>query len=149
MIPGNHDFERNFYLGDSLEGWFYYNPNVFIDNGPSPRKYFRYNNVLIGLTHGDQEPINNLPLIMAQERPSDWGATKFREFHLGHLHHSKNAIYKPLYEHQGVMIRHMSSLTMNDAWHHRSGYVGSRKAAEAYLWDNKNGLKSIYYYTAE
>jgi hypothetical protein len=25
MVPGNHDYERNFYLGDSLEGWFYNN----------------------------------------------------------------------------------------------------------------------------
>jgi hypothetical protein len=141
MIPGNHDYERNFYLGDSLEGWFYNNPNVTVDNGPSPRKYYLYNNTLIGYTHGNEEKISDLPLLMAQEAPTLWASSKYREFHLGHMHHKKEIKYKSTEEYQGVIIRFMSSLSGTDSWHHRKGYVGSKKAAEAYIWDKDKGLK--------
>jgi hypothetical protein len=72
MVPGNHDYERNFYLGDSLEGWFYNNPNVTVDNSANPRKYYKYGQVLIGYTHGNEEKVTDLPLIMAHERSTDW-----------------------------------------------------------------------------
>lgn len=147
VIKGNHDEARSFYLGDSLEGWFNNNPNVNVNNGPSPRKYYKYNNTLIGLSHGNNERLNDLPLILAQENPIEWGMTKYREFHLGHYHFSKSANYNPAYEQNGVMIRHMSSLSANDSWSHSKGYVGGKRGAEAYLWSKDKGLKSILYYT--
>jgi hypothetical protein len=147
MVPGNHDFERNFYLGDSLEGWFNNNPNVNIDNSPNPRKYYKYNNILLGFTHGDGEKVTDLPLIMAQENPTSWGDTRFREFHLGHIHHKKEIKYQSTAEYQGVKIRYMSSLSGNDAWHHKKGYIGATRSAEAYLWDSNKGLKSTFLYT--
>lgn len=147
VVRGNHDEARSFHLGDSLEGWFNNNPNVNINNGPSPRKYYKYHNILIGLTHGNSERINDLPLILAQECPVEWGMTKYREFHLGHYHFSKSANYNPAYEQNGVMIRHMSSLSANDSWTHSKGYVGGKRSAEAYLWSQDKGLKSILYYT--
>lgn len=147
MVPGNHDFEKNFYLGDSLEGWFHNNPNVNIDNSPNPRKYYHYHNNLIGFTHGDSEKPANLPLIMAQENPTLWGSTKFREFHLGHYHHKKEIKYQSTAEYNGIRLRYMSSLSGNDAWHHKKGYVGSVQASEAYLWSQDKGLKSIFTYT--
>lgn len=146
IVSGNHDKERSFYIGDSLMGWFSNNPNVHVDNGPSSRKYYKYHNILLGFTHGDEEKVSNLPLIMAQERPIEWGATKYREFHLGHLHHSKSANYNPAYEQQGVMIRHMPSLSATDSWHSERGYVGSKRSAEAYMWSQEKGLKTIFYY---
>lgn len=147
MIPGNHDFERNFYLGDSLEGWFHNNPNVHINNSPNPRKYYQYENTLLGFTHGDSEKLTDLPLIMAQENPIAWSETEFREFHLGHYHHKKEIKYQSTSEYQGVKIRYMSSLSGNDAWHHKKGYIGATRSAEAYLWGSTQGLKAIFNYT--
>lgn len=147
MIPGNHDFERNFYLGDSLEGWFYNNENVIVDNSPSPRKYYLYNSILLGYTHGNEEKLIDLPLLMAQEVPVMWANSKHREFHLGHLHHKKEIKYKSTEEYQGVTIRFMSSLSGTDSWHHKKGYTGSKRAAEAYLWDSEKGLKGNLIYT--
>ena len=147
MVGGNHDTERVYFMGDSLEGWFSNNPNVNINNSPAQRKYYKYHNTLIGFTHGNNEKISDLPLILAQECPVDWGLTKYREFHLGHLHHVRSASYNPAFEQQGVMIRHMPSLSATDAWHSSRGYVANKRSAEAYLWSQDKGLKSILYYT--
>lgn len=149
MIPGNHDLERNFYLGDSLEGWFHNNENVTVDNKPSTRKYYNYGNVLIGYTHGDQEKLQNLPLIMAQEVPELWCKSLYREFHLGHLHQKKQTLIKPLEEHAGVIIRSMSSLSGTDSWHHTKGYVKNSRNAEAIIWNKEQGQMANIYYNGQ
>lgn len=146
MIPGNHDYERSFYLGDSLEGWFHNNENVTIDNTANPRKYYKYGKCLIGYTHGNNEKLTSLPMIMAQENPKWWGETVYREFHLGHLHHKREVEFKATNEYQGVLVRHMSSLSGTDSWHHRKGYIGAKKSAEAFLWDPEKGLINQSYY---
>jgi hypothetical protein len=146
VVPGNHDYERSFYLGDSLEGWFHNDQNVNIDNSPNPRKYFIYGKNLIGFTHGNNEKINDLPMIMAQENPVEWAMSHYREFHLGHLHHKKEGKFNATNELQGVMIRYMSSLSGTDSWHHKKGYIGARKSAEAFLWDKEKGLLNQSYF---
>lgn len=149
IIPGNHDVERSFYLGDSLEAWFHNNENVRIDNSASPRKYYNYGKVLLGLTHGSEENINYLPGIMAQEVPDLWGKTLYREFHLGHLHHRKSKAFLPTTEVQGTVVRYMSSLSGVDAWHHRKGFVGARRSAEAMIWDKELGLETSIFFNVE
>lgn len=146
IIPGNHDTERAFYIGDSLECWFHNNENVTVDNSASPRKYYKFGNVLLGFTHGNEEKITDLPGIMSQEVPEWWGETYFREFHLGHLHQKSSRVFLPNKEVQGTIVRHMSSLSATDAWHHKKGYVGARKSGEALVWDKKMGLFSNYYF---
>jgi predicted phosphodiesterase len=146
MVPGNHDFERNFYLGDSLEGWFYNNENVTVDNSANPRKYYKYGEVLIGYTHGNEEKVTDLPLIMANEKPNDWALSTFREFHLGHEHRKKEIKFKSTEEYQGVIIRYFNSLSATDSWHHKRGYVGAKRSAEALLWDKTKGLKNNLYF---
>lgn len=149
MVPGNHDLERNFYLGDSLEGWFHNNQNVNVDNRPSSRKYYNYGNVLIGYTHGDQEKIQNLPLIMAQEVPDLWSKSLYREFHIGHMHQKKQTVVKPLEEQTGVIIRSMSSLSGTDSWHHTKGYVKNQRNAEAIVWNKELGQMANIYYNGQ
>ena len=147
MIPGNHDYEKIFYLGDSLQGWFHNNENVNVNNLAAPRKYYKYEDILLGFTHGDKEKINDLPLIMAQENSINWGATKYREFHLGHIHHKQEIKYKSTHEYSGVVIRYMSSLSGTDAWHFNHGYVGSKRSAECLVWGSGKGLEQQIYYT--
>jgi hypothetical protein len=38
IIPGNHDEERTFYMGDALACRYEGNPNVTVDNSPKTRK---------------------------------------------------------------------------------------------------------------
>ena len=99
--------------------------------------------MLIGLTHGNQEKHSSLPVIMATERPHDWAASTVREWHVGHLHKARRVDYVGLDTHDGVPVRTLRSLSAVDAWHFRKGYVGTERAAEAYLYSRDSYVGSI------
>jgi len=147
VIPGNHDLERSHYMGKYLEAWFNNDPTVNINCGASPRKYYRFGNLLLGLTHGSEEKESSLPMIMATDIESKpmWSETKFHEWHLGHIHRKRNMKYelnksRELNEDLGVTIRYLSSLTGTEEWHHKKGFVGQIKAADAFIWNYDYGL---------
>lgn len=148
VIPGNHDFERSFYLGEFLSAWYYNDPMVNINNNASPRKYYVFGNVLLGFTHGSEEKESSLPMIMANDMDSKkyWSKTLFHEWHVGHIHRKRNMNYtvldknRMLNEDLGVTIRYLSSLTGNEEWHHKKGFVGQVKAADAFIWNDEFGL---------
>jgi hypothetical protein len=141
IIPGNHDEERTFYLGDSLECWYNNNKNVNINNKAMKRKYYLYGKNLIGLTHGYYEKLDRLPLLMSLEQPEMWAKSKFREWQTGDKHHKKE-IKTSLRENEseGVMVRILRSLSANDAWHFDKGFVGSQRAGEAFIRHFDKGL---------
>jgi hypothetical protein len=150
VIPGNHDFERSFYLGSYLQAWFKNDEIVNINNSASPRKYFVFGEVLLGFSHGGEEKEGALPLIMASDKDSKqyWSNTKYHEWHLGHIHRKKQVNYvtldkgTSLTEDLGVTVRYLSSLTGTEEWHHKKGFIGNIKAADAFIWNDKNGLIS-------
>lgn len=129
VVQGNHDFERMFYAGDFLDGWYRLDNNVFIDNSLSSRKYVRYKQNLIMFTHGDKEKPSDLPLIMATENTLDFALTKYREVHCGHYHKEM------VNEYRGIKVRFIPSICANDDWHKLMGYEALR-AGQAYIWGN-------------
>lgn len=139
IVPGNHDPERVYYMGCYLEAMYSRTGDVRIDNGEKARKYYRYGTSLLGFTHGHGEKHDKLPLIMAGEAPKDWSETSHHEWHLGHLHHKKETRYHAGQEFGPVRVRILPSLCPADEWHYSSGYVGAKRAAEAYLWSHRFG----------
>jgi hypothetical protein len=148
VVPGNHDFQKMFYLGDVLEAYYSRNENVSVDNSPRSRKYFKYGVNLIGFTHGrpSDVPESRLLLLMPQEVPQLWAETKYREWHCGDIHHKKKISVRSEEDHHGINIRYMRSLKGTDSWEYQKGYVGSIGGAEAYIWDKEQGLISIFNY---
>ena len=140
MVAGNHDLNTNFYLGEVLDAYFTNCPSVHVDNSPTVRKYLSYGENLIMWTHGSEEKHADLPLIMATERPEDWGRTRFREVHLGHMHKRRAQSWLGVDEHKGVTVRILPSLCASEDWHTSQGYVGNIRSAEAYVWDPVEGL---------
>jgi hypothetical protein len=148
VIPGNHDFERSFYMGAYLEAWFNNDPIVNINNGASPRKYYKFGKVLLGFTHGSEEKEAALPLLMATDIESKpyWTDTTYHEWHVGHIHRKRDMKYTVLdksritNEDLGVTVRYLSSLTGTEEWHHKKGFVGAIKAGEAFVWNDESGL---------
>jgi len=149
VVSGNHDFSRSYYIGSFLEAWFNNDPMVNINNGASPRKYYRFGKVLLGFTHGSEEKESSLPLLMASDIESKpfWSETTYHEWHLGHIHRKRNIKYdiidtksKLLNEDLGVTVRYLSSLSGTDNWHHTKGFIGQIKAADAFIWNFDNGL---------
>lgn len=141
MVPGNHDTLSVWHLGDSLECYFHKYRDVSIDNSPRQRKYYRFGDVMLMLTHGDKAKRLDYPLLMATEESAMFGATKFREAHTGHLHTTK------LDEQHGVRVRILPALCDADAWHSELGYVNNLRAAEAFVWSKDEGLIGTAIYT--
>ncbi|MFW5847330.1 MAG: hypothetical protein ACOCVF_00225 [bacterium] len=148
VIPGNHDFERSYYMGAFLDAWFRNDDMVSIDNSGLTRKYYVYGEVLLGFTHGGEEKQDALGMLMAGEKESKpyWSKTRFHEWHLGHQHRKKNVKYvaydkgQILTEDMGVTVRYLSSLTGTEEWHYKKGFVGQIKAADAFVWNKQLGF---------
>lgn len=140
MVFGNHDYERTYYLGEVLSAVFLNHPNVTINNGPKSRKYYRWGCCLLGLTHGDKERTQELPLIMAQEAKEDWSTTWYREWFLGHLHHKQKYITQESKDYRGVRVTFLTSPSSADAWHYSKAYTGAIKGAEGFIFNDKEGL---------
>jgi len=140
MVSGNHDALGVWHLGDSLECAFANYEDVTVRNEPTARKYIRWGNVMLMLTHGDKGKREDYPLLMATERAKDFGETKFREIHTGHIHQTK------VQEWHGVRVRILPSLSPPDVWHSENGFTGQQRNAEAYVWNAKYGLIAQFYH---
>lgn len=142
-IPGNHDTEPIFYLSEVLAAWFRNTPHVHVDDSPRSRKLYRWGNVAIMFTHkggkGDRAANKNR-LTMATEYRKAWGDAKFCEIHTGDLHQVR------LEEEFGVRVRILPSLCPPDAWHAGEQYVGNIRSAEAYVWNETEGLLNVAFY---
>jgi hypothetical protein len=134
VVSGNHDYERMFYAGDVLSGWYRNDPNVSVDNSTMPRKYYKYGKNMIMFTHGDNEKPGDMPLIMATEQPEMFASTEFREAHCGHYHKEQ------VNEYRGVKVRFLPSICALDEWHKKMGYQ-SLRTAQAFIWNHDEGLE--------
>lgn len=137
FVPGNHDAERAFYLGDTIQSWYRQDAAVTVRNDPAPRHYVRFGVNLLGLAHGHRERKNELALIMAQEAARDWAETLTRDWLVGHLHRKGEREE----EHTGVRIVEMPSLAGRDGWHAGQGYL-HRRACEARIYHHDDGLSA-------
>jgi len=165
VIPGNHDFQRSFYLGDSLESLYRNHPYVFVNNEAIPHKFYEYGKSLIGFTHGNSKDVSieRLKMMMQNMEKKAWARTDFHEWHLGDIHHKK--IIKAQTELvqleskfkkgqmveedvQGLVIRFMRSISGDDGWHTGKGFLGSIKGAEAYIYNKNEGPIHIINFNA-
>lgn len=134
VVSGNHDYERMYYAGDVIAGWFRNDLNVSVDNSNESRKYFEYGKNMLLFTHGDNEKPSEMPLIMATEQPEMFARTDFREAHCGHFHKEQ------VNEYRGIKVRFIPSICPNDEWHKKMGYESIR-AGQAYIWNKSRGLE--------
>jgi hypothetical protein len=140
LVPGNHDMLISYYAADKIKTHFRLSPNVTINEQPTTRKYIEFGKCLIGFTHGDKEG-KRIFGNMQQEKPEAWGRTKYREWHLAHLHSEQ------VKEEFGIKVRSLTSITGTDAWHYQKGYVGSLPVSQSFIWDKEKGLRDVIYTT--
>lgn len=120
IVKGNHDGHSSFALALALDAYFSNNDRVKIDLSPAAHWYYRFGQVLIGITHGDTSKMSDLPAVMADDRSEDWGLTKFRYWYQGHIHHQDTKEYR------GVVVEAFRTLAAKDAWHAAQGYRSGR-----------------------
>lgn len=140
VVPGNHDRQRTFFVGEALRLVYGKTAGVTVDSRSCARKYYEFGKTLLGFSHGNLEKVTSLPVIMAQEAREAWGRTYYHEWHLGHFHHRKEIQYVSADDHTGVVIRFLQPISGTDEWHYSRGYIGGRRGAQGFVWDQESGL---------
>lgn len=139
MVSGNHDHELIFGLGEVLEAKYENNDNIFVNNIPKYRKYFKYGVNLIGTSHGKYEGKKNLPMNMANEAKDLWGSTLYRYFHIGHRHH------EIIEDQHGVILLTTPTAAEIDHYESKMGYMSNR-AVKGYIYSKTEGeIASLTY----
>ena len=122
FLKGNHDEYASIAIVFALAAWYRNEPRVIVDKDPSLYWWFRFKNTLLGATHGHNTKITEMPLIMANRTPKDWGETKHRYIHTFHVHHKTQHIF----ESGGVIAESHQSPVPQDAYHSGRGYISGR-----------------------
>lgn len=117
---GNHDLYSSVFLMECLANLYENEPRVTIDTSPQHYHYFRFGKVLIGTHHGHGAKPEQLPIVMATDRPKDWGETKHRYIWTGHVHHNSQR------DIAGVDVESFRILPPEDAWAKQKGYRSIR-----------------------
>ena len=139
LIPGNHDRTLAECLCHVLDAWFTRVNHVTVNFSPKSRKYVRYGNTLLGLTHGDMVKPNMLPGLMPADAKRDWAETHCHEWITGHGHRSQKWSTMDTDTQPGVVVRQLRALTRTDLWHFDGGYIGTAPGAEVYWYGQERG----------
>jgi len=135
----NHDYQSGFHLAHTLQAWFRRAKDITFDISVQHRKYYSYGKSLIGLEHGDGAKLSDLPLLMAQEKPSMWAQAERRYWYLHHLHHKIKHKWVDGKDYVGVTVEYLRSPSSADSWHSRKGYTGVPKAVEGFIHHKQHG----------
>jgi len=149
MVPGNHDADAVFHLGEVLEARFKGNKNVTIDSRPIVRKYHRYGKNLIGFSHGEKIKPTEVFNAMSVDVPGLFAESKYRFFRLGHLHKNQKRKKFDLTvkdEFHGVDVEICPSLSPTDLWHYQHLYAGNMRRSKSFVYDKNHGLVQEIYY---
>lgn len=115
-VPGNHDPKMARMLNMWLAAVYEREKRVTITDNRNPYIYIRHGKNLFGFAHGDGAKPEQLPSIMAADRPEDWGATEYRTWITGHVHHQTRK------EFPGCVVESFRTLAARDYWHSWKGY---------------------------
>jgi len=137
--PSNHDYMSGYMLAQTIEAYYRRSDNVTFDVGICHRKYTQYGNSMISTSHGDGAKLDNLPLLMATENPEMWNDCQYRYIYLHHIHHKQTHKFMSGKDFIGVTAEYLRTPSPSDSWHHRNGYVGAKKAIEAFIHSKEHG----------
>lgn len=140
VVPGNHDEERMFCIGTTIEARFFNDEFVNVMNDPALQKVYKWGEVLLGFEHGDKvsskKRLEQLPLTFATRYKKEWADSVWREIHLGHLHTEKSYVWQISDTYGDTIVRHLPSISGTDKWHYESAYM-SPPACEAHLYSKR------------
>lgn len=162
--PSNHDWFAGFTLARAVRAWYRDCPEVEAseyNTSHNHRKYFRFENNVLGFTHGDGAKEADLHALMTDEAADHLARGRRLYWYLHHLHHKIKKVGGGAHKRQtekdligmtvmrdkaGVpflgsapQIEYVRSPSPADGWHHRNGYV-NRQAVEVFLHCPHDGL---------
>jgi predicted phosphodiesterase len=140
-LKGNHDPESAAWLNIAL-GMFYSNePRVEIDleDGNNDIWLHLFGVNYIGATHGHTMKPERMAMVMADDNPEYWGASKYRWMIFGHIHH------ETVKEVGSVRCESFRQPVPKDAFAHANGYRAgnSMSAVTLHRTDGEIGRHKI------
>lgn len=119
---GNHDPSSTIFLQLALANIYENDPRITIDTSPRHFHYFEFGRNLVGVHHGHGRAAKaeQLPLIMAADRPEEWGRTAYRYWWTGHVHHQS------VKDFAGCSVESFRILPPADAYAANEGYRAPR-----------------------
>lgn len=133
-VNGNHDKGITFGFAKMLEAKY---PQVKAETSMKARKAFVYNEIFIGLTHGDKAN-SRLEKAFYEEFGNLIAVAKVKEIHHGHIHHE---ITK---DNLGMITRSLATKAKTDDYHYENGWTGAHKRFQLFEF-SENSLDAIYY----
>ena len=124
---GNHDIASSVFLMECLSNIYEEESRVTVDTSPAHFHYFDFGANLIGVHHGHSVKLHQLPLIMATDRPEQWGKSKYRSWWTGHIHQDK------VLDVNGCRVESFRVLPPTDAWAQNKGYRSQRSMSAIVL----------------
>jgi hypothetical protein len=143
VVNGNHDETLTWAFHRIAVERYARSRRVTVDGTYTPRKYLTRGQNLLGFVHGHRAK-KRLPQLMAHEAAGAWARCPYREIHTGHLHHQAAEWQRPIETIDGVLVRIAPALCPADDWHAASGFVGSRRAMELYVYRPDGGLHAMH-----
>lgn len=141
---GNHDPYSTLWLMELLRIRYEGNPRITVNTNPGAFHYHRFGSNLIGTHHGDTvKRLDDLPLIMAADRPEDWGATKHRIWWTGHKHSHEVKSFN------GCEVEQFPILAPPDAYAHMLGYHKIERRMQSIVFDRNDGEVARYSFRPE
>lgn len=148
FIPGNHDANSTFHLGEVIDAVYSNNNTVHVDSSLNKRKYHSFGEVAIGFYHFDQVKQSNAYKSFFVDVPHLSGK-KYKAIHGGHYHkNSKRLITDTQLKNEdiGIEIEVCPSLTPTDRWHHEKLFTGNLQRSKSFIWSPTKGLLQELYY---
>ncbi len=120
---GNHDEIGSICLRAALAHIYENEPRITINSAPGLFHYHHFGNVLIGTHHGHKCKMDQLPTVMACDKPLLWGATQHRYWLTGHIHSSNKWGRKDT---DGCIVESFRTLAPASVYDHEGGWRSGR-----------------------
>ncbi|WP_375462967.1 metallophosphoesterase [uncultured Methylobacterium sp.] len=120
FLPGNHDEDAALTLAVALELYFEDHDRITVAAGSGIHWFRRFGRCLLGATHGHTMKPDRMAMMLATDRPRDWGETDHRHFFFGHIHHETAKEVGP------VRVESFTSPAAKDAYAAAGGYRSNR-----------------------
>ena len=141
---GNHDPFSTLWLMELIRIRYEANPRITVDTSPGGFHYHRFGQNLIATHHGDTvKKLANLPLIMAADRPEDWGETTHRVWWTGHKHSELREAFN------GCTVEQFPVLPPPDAYSHMLGYHKVERRMQSIVFHKEMGEVARYSFRPE
>jgi len=145
VLRGNHSWHSEVWLARVLDAYYFDCDNVNVNLDRASRVCDVWGDNLLVWGHGDKVKAKDWGHIIPAEFAQEWGATRFRYLHCGHVHHQKRIEPVSIDEVAGLVVEFVPALCATDGWHSDSGYVGQQKGAVAFEYMKDRGMTARYF----